>query len=413
MRIVVSGGWGYGNLGDDAILDATIQALRQRYPGCFIDVLTYDIVDSRLDTDEQVRLHRSLHRSIDFGACEIYYPRISANYSVWSRLVLKTAFALTETRAWFELARRLGGRRDPAAIIVGADLFVMAGGGYLNERWKSKSRCQLLELAVANRLGVPTYILGPTLGRFHGHLGRTIRSQFEKARLVAFRDPFSVAGSGLRPDKVRLIPDIALSTWLDAPPPADGKEIGVIFTSDDAQFRGSLAQAIARFASTHPGWRVTLYVSRMWKPDLVNATELQHQLRRRGVGSSLVLASDFRQLELGLARCRLVVSENLHGLILAARNAVPVIAINNYARDSPNHRKFIAFLSQAASQDMVVDVGSSVDSMLALLRRLDAGHREKASAFRALRADVAARYADLLRGSAQRRPVAADATPAR
>ena len=41
-RFLLSGYYGFGNLGDEALLDAIVEQLRRRYPGCAIDVLSRD-----------------------------------------------------------------------------------------------------------------------------------------------------------------------------------------------------------------------------------------------------------------------------------------------------------------------------------------------------------------------------------
>lgn len=404
MRIVLSGGWGYGNLGDDAILDATIAMLRRRYERCSIDVLTYDIEDTRCHASADVRLHLGMHRAVDLGASAVYCPRIAGRGGRLHQARVRAAFALTETRAWFGLARHHPGCRRVQEVIRGADLFVLAGGGYLNEHWRSKSRAQLHELRLASRLGVPTWVLGPTVGRFRGELARAVRTEFDKARIATFRDSSSRDESGLAAGRAALIPDIALSTWLADPPhrpvPHNGRhndpQIGLIFTSADDELRARLTRALVDFVAERPQTRITLYLSRLWRPDFVQATRLQALLQQAGTGADLVLASDFRQLERSLAACDMVVSENLHGLILAARNAVPVMAINNFAPGSPNHRKFVAFLQQAASEDMFVDASSTAAAIVARLRTLSEQRSVRAGSLASLRSDVAAQYAELL-----------------
>ena len=46
MKIILSGGWGYGNLGDDAILYSSIKLLRDKFPDSTIVVLSYNIPET-------------------------------------------------------------------------------------------------------------------------------------------------------------------------------------------------------------------------------------------------------------------------------------------------------------------------------------------------------------------------------
>ncbi|UVO98885.1 hypothetical protein NXV86_02235 [Bacteroides sp. BFG-257] len=54
MRIILSGGWGFGNLGDDAILLASIKILKWKYPLSNIVVLTNNVKET-----EQILLDQS------------------------------------------------------------------------------------------------------------------------------------------------------------------------------------------------------------------------------------------------------------------------------------------------------------------------------------------------------------------
>ena len=65
MKILVSGGWGYGNLGDDALLVATIDLLKEKYPNSEIVIMSYDDIETqKLYELSDIKVIPSVHRII-------------------------------------------------------------------------------------------------------------------------------------------------------------------------------------------------------------------------------------------------------------------------------------------------------------------------------------------------------------
>jgi polysaccharide pyruvyl transferase WcaK-like protein len=393
MKIVVSGGWGYGNLGDDAILAATIGVLNRRYPGCEIVVLTYDLADSAIHRSSNVELRLCVHALVDNGSSEVLRPDIVHNYSRLRRKWMDLHFRLTETAWWFGLARRMADLGAVASALHGADLFVMGGGGYFNEKWLCKTRAQLQELALAHQFQVPVAVLGPTIGKFSGCLQAQVARELGRARWFTVRDPDSLADAQRVHGSVQIIPDIALSTWLPEGSVASQPLLGVVFNNQGAPLCGRLAEGVARFLASRPQWRVKLFVSRLWKYDVAAARGLQRALLAHGVSSEMVLASDFQALEQAMAASRLVVSENLHGLILAARNLVPVLAINDYPAGSPNDKKFKAFLAQSGAAHVFMNAQTPAEGVAGFLNELDQQRDARRQRLAKLRTRVEEAYA--------------------
>lgn len=399
MKIVISGGWGYGNLGDDAILDSTIRQLQAQFPGCHCVVLTYDLADSAIHVAEGLTLRIGAHGLTDGNGCELFRLSMVQDYSLPKKAWVKGKFALTETAAWFKYASSASALRELQAELITADLFVMSGGGYFNEKWMNKTRAQLLELRMATQAGVPTIILGPTIGRFEGVIRQEIESCFRQAHLITVRDEFSFSEATQWSERVSVVPDIALSNWLPTSVMASG--LGVVFTSANAGFSKRVAQSIRSFIQqSGEDWPIKLFVTRRWKYDLRAAISLQEELQSQGVACDMVMPSNFRNLEKGLASCRMVISENLHGLILAARNLIPVLAVNDYPVGSPNYKKFIAFLAQSNSQDLFINATSHVENIANTLLLLARRYEIKQNELRALREQVAQQYEQVLGGFA-------------
>ena len=82
MNILLSGGWGYGNLGDDAILEASVRILCNLYPQSKITIMSYEPCDINIHGYEVIP---SLHRAI-FGTFDRF-----------------TAYLIEETKGAFPL----------------------------------------------------------------------------------------------------------------------------------------------------------------------------------------------------------------------------------------------------------------------------------------------------------------------
>ncbi len=395
MKIIVSGGWGYGNLGDDAILDSTIRQLKQRFPGCHCVVLTYDPVDSAIHSASDVQLMKGAHALTDAGGCEVFIPSMTEDHNLTRKVWIKAKFAVTESSVWFEYSSRQSTLQAVREEIASADLFVMSGGGYFNEKWLNKTRAQLLELQFAEQAGVPSIVLGPTIGSFEGGVRREIAARFKNVRLVTVRDEFSYAEAMRWNDRVSIVPDIALGNWLEDPGKPDG--LGVVFTSLHPAFRNKLVCAIRKYVQSRSEHvAVKLLMTRRWKCDLRAAILFQEELRGLDIACELIIPSDFKVLESAIACCEMVVSENLHGLILAARNLVPVVAVNDYQVGSPNYKKFVAFLAQSNSSDLYFSSRSEVGQMVEKLAALNDATEVKRNDLRSLREGVARQYEQAL-----------------
>lgn len=74
-KIILSGGWGYGNLGDDAILLSSYNLIKNRFPNSDIIILSYNTRESSIviPEGEHIAFYDSLHTSV-YG----FKPRVMA-----------------------------------------------------------------------------------------------------------------------------------------------------------------------------------------------------------------------------------------------------------------------------------------------------------------------------------------------
>lgn len=358
MRIVISGGWGYGNLGDDAILATAITALQTAFSGCEIDVLTYDLADSAIHAQPGVSLHRCLHSYTDLSAAEFSFRKISKPYGFRARWMLTKSWQFSNSQLWSNQWNFSRLATEIEGIIRDADLFVVAGGGYFNERWMSKAWSHVTEMNVACKFGVPYLVWGITIGNFsEGTVKSAAYGALKNAVMVAVRDEFSIQEMARNGVQARYIPDIALlenrppvQRNLSAPMPIS---LGIVVVRARESFRNNLCSAITQVLSQTAGG-VRLILSRRWAGDLMASVRFQETFVNAGIQPNVVIPASHSRLEEELANCDLVISENLHGMILATRNHVPIVVINNHEKGTPNYNKIVSFVEQAGVSDAVV-----------------------------------------------------------
>lgn len=78
MKIVLSGGWGYGNLGDEAILRATVRILNKIYVNPQITVLSFN-PNLSYETLKNDSHNVTVVRNLDSYICDLEKFRFSAS----------------------------------------------------------------------------------------------------------------------------------------------------------------------------------------------------------------------------------------------------------------------------------------------------------------------------------------------
>lgn len=134
MKILVSGGWSYGNIGDEAIATATEYLLRRSFPETELTFTAYD--------------------PENFATCH----GIQALASVHKQLSRFPAEVLTLEGVLGDLPRY--GLSEFAGELDSDTLFVMSGGGYFTESWGSQFVARLAELAIAREKGAKIAVIG-------------------------------------------------------------------------------------------------------------------------------------------------------------------------------------------------------------------------------------------------------------
>lgn len=139
-RIVISGGWSYGNLGDEAIALSTIGLIGNAFPAVPKVYTSYDPIDFKeklsLEAEESVhaiikdfenpmeRLHECIEHP-EYHGLQKYCDLFTEN-----------------------------------------TLFIMSGGGYFDGNWTSQFAARILEIELAVKYGAKVAIIGQSIGPF-------------------------------------------------------------------------------------------------------------------------------------------------------------------------------------------------------------------------------------------------------
>lgn len=139
-RIVISGGWSYGNLGDEAIALSTIGLIETAFPAVPKIYTSYDPKDFKekllLEAEESIHaLIKDMEHPIENLSSCIAHPE---RY----------------------------GLQKFCDLFVENTLFVMSGGGYFDGNWTSQFAARILEIELAVKCGAKVAIIGQSIGPF-------------------------------------------------------------------------------------------------------------------------------------------------------------------------------------------------------------------------------------------------------
>lgn len=299
MRVVVSGYYGYGNAGDEAVLAGLLRTLRDIDPGLEAVVVSGDPAATRRDHAVEA------------------VPRMGL----------------------------------PAIVraLRGADGLVSGGGSLLQDRTSARpvayyAGLMLLARTLGRRYVVHAQGLGPIDRGLNRRLAATA---LRGAALVSFRDEASIALArelGVR-RPIDLVPDPALALTPPTPSASDRGPI-VVAVRDlpgGAPMLDMIRAGLERLAGTAP--IIALPMQR--------GVDVEPSRRVvAGVAGAEVLEGDpsLDDVLATIAGARLVIGMRLHALILAAASGVPAVAISY-------DPKVDAFAAQAG-QPVIARIGT-------------------------------------------------------
>lgn len=345
VRIYLTGGWGYGNLGDDAILRATLGELRRHFPGLSCTLTSFC-------PEETNRLN-------GLAAIPSVHATLTPTRIAFPFHLLRTcAWWLCRKRGW--AARLLpGSLRTHWGAICQADVVVFAGGGYFNDRWFTALPARLAEIAFARSAGKPLVILGQTVGPFSSFVSRQWLSPVLRSfDLILYRDTQSarvLERHQVDPARQALTADLAALLEVQDPaktqlralwPAAPGQVVvGVTLQKfrpyesaagtrpfrrirSAAAYRAQLLAGFRQIAAG-PDIRLVFIPSTRW--DRPFCESIARILKAEFPARIACLAAHDADAFIGLCQgVDVMISTNMHPIILAATAAAPAIALSYF-----------------------------------------------------------------------------------
>jgi polysaccharide pyruvyl transferase WcaK-like protein len=212
--VLIAGGYGYGNIGDEAQLAANIQHWKKAAPHARITVLTPDVPYTQR-THPQVSAELA-PRTAFFGWKDKSY---FGNEKLFKKLFFPAAVLLLFNARLMRAGLPVFGITARQARLLdelwNADVLFLSGGGYLTGMTLSRLWDHMLLLRLADLLGVPSILSGQTIGVFKDRTSKSLsRWGLKKARRIYLRDPEDSAAAlqqiGVPPAKVKSTFDDAL-----------------------------------------------------------------------------------------------------------------------------------------------------------------------------------------------------------
>ncbi len=334
MRLVISGYYGYGNIGDEAILAALITELRRRHPEAELTVLS----SAPEATSAQYEVEAVSRWSLP---------------AIWRAL-------------------------------RGADLLISGGGGLIQDTTSTMSPLYYLGiLRLARLTGTPYMIFAQGLGPLRCTLTRWATARcFRRAAAITVRDEQSahlLADLGVTSPPAAVTADPALLLEPCAPEharellatyalAADRPLIGVSLRSWPQAELVTPAAALIRHLRESLAAQVLLIP---FQPEQDLA--LAWRLASEAGGQVAILDQPISPLELLgiITQLGLLVSMRLHGLIFAAARQVPALALGYDPK--------VAAFAARAGQPLIELPGLSTDSLAREASRLWETRAERAS----------------------------------
>lgn len=135
-KILLSGGWGYGNLGDDAILHASLKLIGNTFQDAEISIFSYEPIVTNEELKSNFKVYPSPHRLLfgdsAFKQLSIYGKVVPQRNTIFHRVKRRLEhYAKTLIKYNDELVPNRSNLQEIEALFATADIYIMSGGGYL------------------------------------------------------------------------------------------------------------------------------------------------------------------------------------------------------------------------------------------------------------------------------------------
>lgn len=332
MKFLLSGAWGYGNIGDDAILEATLSLIKKVDPNADITCVTYDITyTSQAELNLDNPLVPSMHRVL--SGTEGFWFMTTKDHAVscyeWSRIprCIFQRFVkplCQKGSVCLDKIKTRGGYERLEQLFKDADVFLMSGGGYFNT-WPEQFDARIKELELAHRYNCKVVLFGQSIGPFTDSQKQILKKTIFPTDVFCVRDPESVQEIELLGFKSALAPDLAMG-----PSHKVAIQKGLL-TVCPAEIRPEqeevLSLQIAKLVENY-GYHVRLILTRWIDPDVASMHRIDKRLKSLGVSNvEMVYPKTYPEMIRAIEGSEWMLSRGLHAMILAWRAGTRVFAL--------------------------------------------------------------------------------------
>ena len=338
MKTILSGGWGYGNMGDEAILFCTMNLLK--------------IYNKKKENDIIVTTYNPKQTS-SFIKSECIY---SLHYILYNDKI-KCRQIVIELEDWLNKNGKI--TNENLVKYIGkfkeANRFIMAGGGYYNDIWYDNFLAHNLEIRIANKLGVKVLLLNQTLGPINNKKNRLIFSKLaESIDFINVRDKQSMdLINSLIDEEVELSGDVvnAISIFKQRYKYDSKPQIGIMiqhyrpYTNiEDSNLKLTIKKYFYKFINKEKSYIKKLkkivetvgnnidcefkfISSKDWDVDICKQVS---ESLNSNIKSTFSFSYDVNEFISSISSCDLMFSTNMHPIIIASSYRIPSVAISYF-----------------------------------------------------------------------------------
>ena len=346
MNLIVTGGWGYGNIGDEAIASTTIFLLDKYFP-------KYNKIYFSYSTSEFRRHHG-----------------LNALRSIHS-LIEKDVNSTENLKQYIE--NFIGRDNEFSRCLSAGDILFMSGGGYITGGWTDQIISRIIEILVAKKRGAKVFLVGQSIGPIYdSQLRDMMIYALKQVDYIAVRDNSSLEYLGACGiDNVRVIPDLAILVS-DIYPRRDNTYEICAMTAGYTKYQSMtahgeaanpfirvLGKVVNRYYlinykkgidalmkySSHQG-KLKFILSTDWKYDARYTSKIIGDNNIKNC--EVIKHATVRELCENISECSFMISSKMHPLIIATSYEIPTLGISyNYKMDD--------FMAMIGRRDSCID----------------------------------------------------------
>ena len=335
--ILVMGGYGNGNAGDEAQCAETLRILAERYSDFQVRNLTPDPNYSFLehphfahDYAARVLIYNQKRR-FDWYSMRSWFAK--AGFLIASALAYSNVwFVKHGLPVWFINARKAAFLQQ----LLQARLLYFCGGGYLTGTTRSRLWEGILVCRLAKSFEVPVAMSGQTIGLWSGAIERKFaRWGLKDVNVIGLRDNEAsardLAEIGIKGERVMPTHDDALFCEKAAERQVEGRYIAVNFHfwgMGDAEAKRAVLEKIHKaigMARQATGTEKTVFLA-MHSSDLKSLDEYR-RIYLDDVISAFGAVGKFREIRRAIADAEILLTMKHHPIIFAVGEDVPVVSL--------------------------------------------------------------------------------------